>query len=166
MTDIKLERYELVNGSDVGKRRWTSSLGSPLHNDMNPKDGWAYNIEGALGELVFAKFLNVYWPGSVDTFQTQPDVAGCEIKTRSEHWHDLIVREADIKDGDNDKAFVLVTGHSSRNDFQVRGWITAGEAQRSEWWAAHGGRPAAWFVPASALHTDWEPIRARAKKYA
>jgi hypothetical protein len=155
MIHVPLARYEIAKASDVGKRRWMSSLGCPLRNDMDYKDGWGHNIEGAAGELAAAKCFNIYWPGSVDTFQTQPDLSIGEVKTRSEHWHDLIIRKADVEDNNPDKRFIFVTGHSFRNDFHVRGWITADEAQNQDWWKAVGGRPAAWFVPSTALHTNW-----------
>lgn len=165
MTHVPLERYELVHGSHVGIRRWTSTVGRPLRNGMDPEDGWTHNIEGAIGELVVAKFLKIYWPGSVDTFQTKPDLSVGEVKTRSKHWHDLLVRTYDVEDGNDDKVFILVTGHSSRNDFQVRGWITAGEVRRDEWWKAVGGRPAAWFVPVSALRTDWLALKSQVSEF-
>jgi hypothetical protein len=152
MTDlVMLEDYELDMAAGVGLRRQLAAVkrGSQDRHGADPEDGWRIHIEGACGELAAAKFLGRYWNGSVDTFQSIPDLGAVEIRTRSRHDYDLLIR----KDNPTDRVYVHVTGRAPR--FRVRGWIRGTEAQREEWWKNHGNREWAWFVPADALNTDW-----------
>ena len=113
-----------------------------------PSEAWGIHIEGAAGEMAVAKALGIYWQAGVNTFH-DPDVGDLQVRTRSRHDYELIVRE-----NDNDKAdFVLVTGRIPT--FQVIGYIRGRDAKRSEWLRTHGGRAPAYFVPQAALN----PIR-------
>jgi len=144
---ITLTPFELDMACNVGLRRHLSAITAnrkPQHG-IDPDDCWRAHIEGACGELAVAKFLNRYWDGSVDTFRRQADFPGAEIRTRSKHTYDLIVRE----DDDPNKTFVLVTGVAP--NYWIRGWIRGHDARRDEWRQTYGGRPEAWFVPAKFL---------------
>jgi hypothetical protein len=138
--------------ASVGLRRQVSAVASNLEerHGIDPDDGWRVHIEGACGELAVAKFLGRYWDGSVDTFRSLPDLGNVEIRTRSKHVYDLIVRG----DDDPQKFYVLVTGRAPF--YRVRGWIKGEEARKDEWLQSYGGREEAWFVPASALNNTWK----------
>jgi hypothetical protein len=138
--------------ASVGLRRQVSAISANRkdRHGLNPDDGWRVHIEGACGELAAAKFLGRYWDGSVDTFRSLPDLGNVEIRTRSKHSYDLIIRD----DDDPQKFYVLVTGTAPF--YRVRGWIKGENARKDEWKQTHGGREAAWFVPASALNTTWK----------
>jgi len=109
--------------------------------------GWTEHIDGAMGEMAFAKAVGFYWDGSVNTFRL-PDVAGVQIRTRSAHNWDLIVRPGDA----DDEKFVLVTGRPPK--FRVHGWIMGGDAKQEQWLKSYANRRPAYFVPQDAL----EPI--------
>lgn len=153
MTDprVFLNPHEVDMAAAVGMRRNLSAMkaGKTPQHGCPPDDLWRVHIEGACGELAVAKFLGRYWDGSVDTFRAIPDLVDAEIRTRSRHHYDLIVR----KDDNPNQVFILVTGRTP--GFWVRGWIRGTEARRDEWWQDHGGRGGAWFVPADALRSDW-----------
>lgn len=103
------------------------------------------HVEGALGELAVAKALGMYWSGSINGFRA-PDVGqSIQVRTRSRHDYDLIVRDSDA----DEAAFVLVTG--SAPEYHVRGWMRGALAKRDEYRQEHGGRPPAYFVPAAHL---------------
>lgn len=109
-------------------------------------DGWGEHIEGAAGELAVAKLLGWKWDATVNTFKAGGDLRDkVQVRTRSEHWMELIVRPDD-RDED---FFVLVTGRIPH--FRVRGWYPGGAAKRQEWSQGHGGRPSAFFVPHGQL---------------
>lgn len=96
--------------------------------------------------MAFAKFVNKYWNGSVNTFKNGGDVGRFQVRTRSDHSYDLIIRPDD-RDSDY---FILVTGQAPV--FRVRGFILAADAKRmSECIQTYGGRPPAWFIPADRL---------------
>lgn len=114
--------------------------------------GWSEHIEGAAGEYALAKHFNVSWNGSVNTFRTQADVQQFEIRTRSKHEYELLVRPNDP----DDAAFILITGKAP--DFRIQGWMLGKDAKQVHWKQTHGYRPPAYFVPHSALH-DIEALR-------
>ena len=144
---MTLELSELAQAAWVGIRRHINAIqeGKKDSHGFDGTDGWTKHIEGASGELAVAKLLNIYWDAPVGTFKTGADVGELQVRTRSRSDYDLIVREVD-RDED---VFILVTGVAPV--FRVRGWITGGEAKRSEWLKTHGGRPAAYFVPQDDL---------------
>lgn len=151
MTDsddtITLAAHELHMAATVGLRRQVSSVITGLQDrhGMNPEDGWRAHIEGACGELAVAKYLRKYWDGSVDTFRTLPDLGNVEIRTRSRHDYELIIRP----DDDTEKYYVLVTGRAPH--YRIRGYILGAAARCDQWVQRHGGRSPAWFVPSQAL---------------
>ncbi len=144
---VTLSPYELSMAAQVGSRRQIEALtkGLPDKHGFGGEDGWTVHIEGACGEMAVASALGRYWSGSVNTFKSGGDVGTVQVRTRSRHDYDLIVRR---DDRDND-IFILVTGLAPR--FEVRGWIRGADARRSEWLRTHGNRPAAYFVPQTAL---------------
>jgi hypothetical protein len=135
----------------VGLRRQLAAMrdGRQDRHGLDPEQGWRVHIEGACGELAVAKFLGRYWDGSVDTFRSIPDLGQAEIRTRSKHSYELLIR----KDDDPTKVYIHVTGRAPH--FRVRGWLRGWDAQREEWWQNHGGREYAWFVPCDVLNTSW-----------
>ena len=142
---VKLEYHEALIAAEVGMRRQLAALGRPDAHGFDGENGWTVHIEGAGGEMAFAKSADLYWNGSVNTYKVGGDVGLIQVRTRSKHDYDLIVRHDD-RDED---IFVLVTGKMP--NYQIRGWIQGGEAKQDEWVKTHGGRPAAWFVPAAKL---------------
>ena len=142
---VTLTWHEAAMASHVGWMRQLAAIKAGKQ-DCHGYDGegWSEHIEGACGEMAVAKFLGVYWDGSVNTWKAN-DLPGLQIRTRSRHDYDLIVRP-----GDDDQAvWVLVTGRCP--EYRVHGWITGSEAKRAEWLRNYGGRPAAYFVPAWQL---------------
>lgn len=148
MTAIRLTWAELMQAAICGVMRHITSLRDKRpdrHGADLSGDGWSLHIEGAAGEIAFARARGCYWSSSVNTFSL-PDVGDVQVRTRSRHDYELIVRDCD-KDGD---VFALVTGRAP--EFVVRGWIRGGDAKRKEWRREHGGREAAFFVPQAELH--------------
>jgi hypothetical protein len=145
---VKLSFSEMKMAAAVGITRHIAALQDGRNDKHGAKkeDGWSNHIEGACGELAVAKLYNVHWPGSVNAFKSPDLGALIQIRTRSRHDYDLIVRDDDL-DGD---VYILVTGVAP--DFAVRGWILGSDAKQQKWRAAHGGREVAFFVPQGALH--------------
>jgi hypothetical protein len=143
---IRLTSYELALAASVGSRRQVAALkdGRPDRHGFEGL-GWDVHIEGAAGELALAKYMKWYWNGSVDTFREMADVGAVEVRTRSRHTYELLVRP----DDSDDVVYVLVTGRAP--EYAVRGWMLGRDAKRPEWFLAHGDRPRAYFVPHAAL---------------
>lgn len=146
MNTITLTPAELSVAAFVGAMRQVSSVskGSREAHGSTEQNGWNKHVEGACGECAYAKFANVYWSPTVNTYKA-PDVDGVQVKTRSKSEYELLVRDDDA----DDHPFVLVTGMNGR--YVVRGWLYGHEAKRPEWKQGHGGREPAYFAPQSAL---------------
>ena len=136
-----------MQGALVGSMRNVESLKGRRAPAYGAKNEWHYHIEGALGEMAVAKALSVYWGGTVCSFHSADIGEQLQVRTRSSHTYDLIVRDAD----DDDHIFLLVTGEAPT--YHVRGWMRGRDAKRDEFLKEYGGRPPAYFVPQSELHT-------------
>jgi hypothetical protein len=145
--NVKLTGSELYLAAQIGIARQMEAMrkGLPDKHGFDGLEGWTVHIEGAAGEMAVAKALGLFWNGSLNTFKTQADVQRLEVRTRSKHYYELLIRPND----DSDALFVLVTGRAP--DFEVKGWIRGSEAKKQEWLQNHGGRPPAYFVPHDAL---------------
>ena len=144
---VELTASEMYFAAMVGVRRYINvrkgAHRSPLAENH---DVWGNNIEGACGELAFAKAVNIYWDGSINTFKMRADVGLVEVRTRRKAGYELIVRDSD-PDG---RVFVLVQGEAPR--FTVMGWYRSEQAKRPEWLQTHGGGSPAYFVPNGHLY--------------
>lgn len=146
---VGLEPYEVAQAAAAGVARQVDSIRRGLRDKfgMKKESPWHIHIEGACGELAYAKAANRFWGGSVGTFKA-PDLAGrIQIRTRSDVNYDLIVRDAD----NDDDIFVLVVGQAPI--YTVVGWITGKDAKQARYLQSHGGRSSAYFVPQADL---WE----------
>jgi hypothetical protein len=142
---VKLTWHEAAMASHVGWMRQLAAVKAGKQDRHGyDGEGWSEHIEGACGEMAVAKLLGIFWDGSVNTWKAS-DLPGLQIRTRSRHDYDLIVRPSD----DSDSRWVLVTGRCP--EYRVHGWISGASAKRPEFLKTYGGRPAAYFVPASKL---------------
>ncbi len=145
--NVTLNREQLQSAVNVGAARHMAALRRGLEDRHGAlAGGWSLHIEGACGEYAAAIALHLPWTPNINTFKGPAgDIGrGVEVRTRSRHDYDLIVRKDDFN-----RPFVLVTGIAPR--FRVRGWIMGDDAKRPEWLREHGGREAAYFVPFGAL---------------
>lgn len=133
----------------VGATRQEHSLKAGNRPAYGASDADAPELhkEGAPPELCIARFCEVPWPAGIDVFRRGTDVDILEVRSRTELWYAMIVRDADP----NDRPVVLVVGEGAV--LWAIGWMLAGDAKKQESWRDnHGGRPPAWFVPKVALH--------------
>lgn len=143
--EVHLAWHETAMASEIGRLRQLAAIKAGLLDRHGyAGNGWSEHIEGAMGELVVAKVLGIYWDGSVNTF-SRDDLPGLQVRTRSETYYDLIVRPSDP----DDATWVLVTGKCP--SYVVRGWIKGSDAKQPQWMKDHGSRPDAFFVPQEAL---------------
>jgi hypothetical protein len=146
MVDITLAPHERDLAAWVGVRRNDEAKRQGLCHKAGYKgDGQKVNIEGAGGELAVAKALNVYWDGSVNTFK-QPDLqGGLQVRTRSRHDYDLIIRPGDAPE----ERYILVTGQMPH--YRIQGWARGVDVMLPQYFKSPNDRPEAYFVPASKL---------------
>jgi hypothetical protein len=143
---VTLSPAELISAAQIGIIRQIEAIRRKLPDKHGyVGDGWSLHVEGACGELAFAKALNVYWAGTVNVYKDADVGANIQIRTRSKANYDLLIRS----DDSDDEVFVLVTGTAPT--FRVVGWILGRDAKQGCWEQTHGNRPPAFFVPQSEL---------------
>ncbi len=149
MVRVTLTTTEMMQAALIGSMRHVQCLKNDRTEQygVNPEYGWQFNIQGALGEMVIAKHLGLYF-GGVGIFGGL-DVGKYEVRANHRDNGDLILHPND-KD---DAIFWLVTGVNGH--FTIRGNITGRIGKDARWWRdGSPGRPA-FFVPQSALDTDF-----------
>ncbi len=153
---VTLLWHEVAMASRVGLSRQLNALarGNDEADGRDDTPGWNDHIEGACGELATARYLGLYWGGSVNTFRFGGDVGeDIQVRTRSLCWYELKVKKADR----DDDVFVLALGHCPI--YHLYGWCYAGDVRayladrpRVDWTLDPNGRKSpALFVPQSAL---------------
>ncbi len=139
-----------MQGALVGVMRRTRGLYKfEGAHGVRPDVGWQIDIEGALGEMAWAKASNMYWSGAKgyrERGKIISDVNNDEVRTTPLSYGRLILHE---KDSDH-KAFILLTG--SDGNYIIRGYIKGINGKREKFWKDPvGGRPA-YFVPQYELN--------------
>jgi hypothetical protein len=146
-TEITLSASEMQIAATIGIMRQIQNLdrGRPDAYGAEQELGWQKHIEGAAGELAFAKWSNRFWNGNIGNLHAD-DVGLVQVRTRSKHHYELILHPRDR----DDRVFVLISGVTPV--FWIRGWIWGRDGKRTEYWSDPArGRPA-FFVPTSALN--------------
>ena len=149
---IKLRYPEILLGAQAGVMRKISGLKNkrPQAYGLDQENHWQIDIEGALGEMALAKYLNLYWQGKgkVRDF----DVGGkMEVKTVKSTKLSLILH----KDYPDDYVYWLMIG--IYGSYEVAGWIYGRDGKQEKYYKdPKGGRPA-YFVPTKALNPPTTP---------
>jgi len=149
---VELKSYELAQACQTGYMRHIKAIEAGYDQDRGIEreaNHWQRHIEGACGEIAVAKAMKVYWGGGISTFDAHGDIdgTGWEVRTRSKHGHDLILRHGD-KD---DRKYILVTGTAPK--YEVHGWILGADAKQQKYlkFVQQIGR--AFFIPQQDLQT-------------
>jgi hypothetical protein len=144
---IRLTDTEMCMAAVAGAMRQKESVdqGRVDRFRNTDKSGLEMHIDGAYGELAFCKWAGRYWGGERNTF-SDPDVgSNIQIRTRSRHNYDLLVRP-DAKDH---HCYVHITGVAPI--LVLRGWMWARDAKQERWLKPHGDMAKAYFVPVEFL---------------
>ena len=147
MISVRLTNSELLTAAFAGVMRHVAARKSGARQAYGQDSaGWSEHVEGACGEKAFAKAFGRYWSNELgESPNKRPDVADFEVRTRTRHTYELVIRANDA----DDARVALVTGMCG--DYVIRGWIRAGDAKRQEWFTSHANRPPQYYVPQSAL---------------
>lgn len=146
--EVRLTAVQAREAWYVGGLRQRQAVGQGRtdQHGLDPVMGLEVHAQGAAGEMAVALALGVHWAAPVNTYRRGGDVGVWQVRTRSEHWYDLLLRP---NDRPND-VYLLATGKLPT--FRVHGWITARDGMLPRLRAEHGGRVAAYFVPKDLLH--------------
>lgn len=150
---IELTPVEMMIAGQVGTMRRVKSRQMGLKDkDLSSwKASWGNDFDGAAAEMALAKYLNVYWDGSVNSFK-QPDVGEFQVRSTNLLNGRLIIRPNDAVD---DEIFVLVlTGEIPT--ISIVGWFRCGDAKKEKYWDDN-----AWWVPQEDLDKNLEFLKQR-----
>jgi hypothetical protein len=130
----------------VGTLRRLESLKSKQTGKYHSTEGraWDVDIEAAAAEAAFAKYMDLFWVGGVNTFK-DPDVGEFQVRHTTRADGSLIIRPSD----DPMDTYVLVIGRFPK--FRVVGYIEGRFARQDRFKRSPGGYPPAWFVPQEIL---------------
>lgn len=148
--DVTLTTEELLMCSTIATHRHIESViagRKDRHGAASAENRLGLHFEGACGEQALCKALDRHWPGSVNSFKGADVGRNVQVRTRSKHDWELIVRS---DDSDLDW-FILVTGTAP--SYRIHGYIQGRAAKRPEWIRDHGGHGPAYFVPQAALRS-------------
>lgn len=146
---IELTKYEMELACYVAMRRQIDAEFAGRTDRVNRKsftEGLQSHVLGCFGELSVARVLGTYWSGSNNTFHSMSDLHDrIEVRHRSNHDWDLIVREEDSPDS----LYVLSTGNG--NCIFVHGGILGKDAKMDRFSRNYGNKRPAFFVPSDEL---------------
>lgn len=149
MIGITLTKREMAMAAECGAARNIAAMAAgkaDAHGFACEEGGWGAHIEGACGEIAAANALGLAWVPTVNTWHDPDLPPDIQVRTRSRHHYDLLVRRRDPLL----HRYVLVTGRAPH--FVVRGWLRSSlNVRRPEWLRDYGGRTRAWFVPQAVL---------------
>jgi hypothetical protein len=150
---VRLSKHESFMAAVVGVTRHVASQEYDTSSRHHGRDyGWHSDIEGACAELALAKWLDVFWDGSVNTFKA-PDVGAFQVRHTQHLAGHLILKENDSED----EAFVLVTG--TNPSFTIRGYMFARDGMQDQYRREHMGEGvngdarifSGWWIPQADL---------------
>lgn len=163
--EITLNEVEFLSAAYTGLLISWASRKAGLR-DMPMKggvDSLYLNQIGALGEMVVAKCLDLYYGGAAFTF-AKPDLSFMvEVRTIGNQGLGLKVRPRDAPE--KRIVGVLVPDDLETRKFVVAGWIPASDAKQERWLCDPGsrGRPV-YYVPLSELRSIEELRREIARE--
>jgi hypothetical protein len=114
----------------------------------NPDESLSQNTLGAIGEMALAKHLNVFWCGNVGDLEAIDVNGSYNVRCRSQHWHDLPVKQQDKEEF----ALVLATREVKSLIVRLHGWIYPAEGKRRDLWKELKPGQGNFLVPQTMLH--------------
>ena len=151
MADVTLSYAEVTLAAHVGVMRRISAIkrGRKGNYDcVNERDGWTWDIRGAIAECAVAKHTGTYWFGKIDDL-SHGDVGDLEVRSTVWPTGHLLIHPEDP----DDKKFILVL----ENNLPVctlAGWIYGHEGKDDTYWTTkkiQGKDRSAFFVPQKSL---------------
>ena len=93
---VRLTKVELIVAGLVATMRRVSSMGNLNDQNYSTDSSFDLDIDGAASEMAFAKYMNVYYEPTVNTFKS-PDVGKIQVRSTKHKTGKLIIRQRDKK---------------------------------------------------------------------
>jgi hypothetical protein len=151
--EVILTAQEYAYAVEVGESNRDNQikLALPDHYNFqgNPK---ATHIDGALYEMVWAKWLGYAWGDPYGCYRCHPDYGAAEV--RGSDWNDQA--SLFVHPGNDDESFYPLITRSpvDLRHYRVRGFLWGHEAKQPEYWREPvAGRPV-YQVPRAGINTN------------
>ena len=146
---VTLTWPEIELGAFVGTQRLVHRRKTAMTNASRRPDWnvWTGEVEGAQAELAVAKYLNVFWSGTVGEPDAPNDVASYQVRCNSSReYTDTLLRKTDKPD----RAYISVL--SFMPEFQIIGWLWGSDGfAAGRLYEGDKSRPPCWFVPLTCI---------------
>ena len=150
MPQVILTPPQTMIGAHVGIMRQVQNIkmGNADKFGAYPKDGWLLHIEGCLSEMAVAKYLGLYWDGSLGNWKAA-DVGKLEVRSTTYPKGRLVLHNPP-KDSP-DSIFISIRGVNGV--YNIVGWMRGVDGQHKDYWEDPTGKGRhAYFVPDDKLH--------------
>lgn len=146
----QLEPHEIAmltqQGTDMHQESQAMALREKKHTVV---DGGTLHVLGVKGEYFVACVTGRKWIHLKNTFKRIPDVDDWEVRTRSRHSYELMLRPGDAL---HRVQILVTTSGYAAVDFWARGWTYGTDVSTDEFWGDPNGKGYAWWVSPSSLH--------------
>ena len=154
--------YQICVFIAMERNRHCIFSGKPDVGSANRDQEMDLQVIGVCGEYTLASLVDKAWQPGVNTFHSRPDVAGEEVRTRTEKDMEMFITDKDIKtyleQGLNPR-FWLVIGRPPR--MIVAGWarlqdlhnVPEGEFKKKVTWIKDGRTHTRWYIHRKYLKT-------------
>ena len=153
MIAVRLEGYEVEVAVMVGSARNKSALKKESRDvyACDPVMSWGQHVEAAGAEMAVAKYLGLYWDGSVDTYRSgSGDLPYTNIDVKHSKDGKWKVKERD------EGELVLVKG--AMPNYIIDSYCFAIEVKETST-PISIGESKLWFVSDMAKHRDFDGLR-------
>jgi hypothetical protein len=150
---VRLEGYEVEVAVLVGSSRNKSALKKESRDvySCDPVMSWGQHVEAAGAEMAVAKYLGLYWDGSVDTYRSgSGDLPYTNIDVKHSKDGKWKVKERD------EGELILVKG--TMPDYIIDAYCFTEEIKETTS-PMNIGESKLWFVPDMAKHRDFSGLR-------
>jgi hypothetical protein len=147
MAEVRLELSEVMLAAHAGVLRRVSALKRQRGNAYGAGDMgvWDIDVEGACGEFAVAKYLGIFWNGTIGSIE-DCDVGHYEVRTSKVKSAHLCLRPTDKPEA----RYVLAVGLAPT--YRLCGWAYGREIMIDRYFDADGSRcknkaatPMYWF---------------------
>jgi len=150
---------ELCFAQNVGMLRNTVAIraGTPPRHGCE-QNRWDVNINGAIGEMMLAKYLGIYWAGAIGDKLAADVGKYYQVRATDHPYGKLIAHPSDV----DWQPFVLA--RILLPEVHLVGWLWGGDAKQDEFWKTDVREPAFFAFPVNGMETlpDEDAIEQRA----
>lgn len=153
MIAVRLEGYEVEVAVLVGSARNKSALKKESRDtyECDPIMSWGQHVEAAGAEMAVAKYLGLYWDGSVDTYRSgSGDLPYTQIDVKHSKDGKWKVKERD------EGELILVKG--TMPDYVIEAYCFTDEVKQACAPCSMGGAKL-WYVSDWVKHRNFDGFR-------